>query len=311
MLEDVVPILTDLARSGAAQALAFPKGSKGRPQFVAWDEGIAYSVISRTRRLRTISEEVWSATDLLHIWYYYLELYKEQLDDKGGMDPVFAKKMASELEKRRDKSQQPLVPVPDFSPTFSSNTLNQDQTSVLESTVSQAVAGVGNFFVNRAKAQKYVADLDRVTGMTRLAFWKCYETQCTSAAQSWLDYSMMLNQKDDFYIGNYIGEAVINRTMNGWGEMFVAFVGMGGEVDGGLFNECKPHWDRFFGSLGTFVMKANLSDVVQFQAFLRDQQRKEPYREWRSCRDRMEFILRPRSKGGLVQGDYGVKNWGQ
>lgn len=298
----LVPLMTELARSGAAQAAAIPTGEKGRAHFIAWDNGIAYTVMSRVKKMRALSRLAWSQTDLMHIWWYYMDLYEAQINDKGALDRAYATRLQAAMERDPSGSIAHLVKSPDYSPRYSNNTVTMDpDQSLLYRSVNTAITGIAEVASARAMTKQYVADLDRVTGETRQAFWSCYEKRCTNNSL-WLDYTRMLNAKDNFYIMRYLQTAWLNKGYNRdyAGGMLQWLGGADGDVDGALPKDCEQPYNRMMTPYVNRIMSGGTMAIVDVAMTYYQSYNDKDHLAARVCRDRMEFIFRPRSKAGLI-----------
>lgn len=298
----LVPSMIELARSGVAQAAAIPKGEAGRKQFEAWDNGIAYTVLSFHRRLRRAAGDRWLGEDIMtEMWREYFSIYKDQIKERGALDPQFLRKAVAGLKKY--EATNPGHPVP--APTF--ETIQQRRTtslmpreSLLYRGINSAATTLANGLAIRAKNQQYESRFNDAIKEARREFWTCYETRCAESGVLLYNYSSLLETKDRMHLSESYMKEVMERTGAGGGNYGMLSALLGSDVvaiDDGLKPGCETEYERF---LGGFFMGAN-PNLMSAVSALKERIEGPEFLQVQQCRDRMEYIFRPRTAKGLLQ----------
>jgi hypothetical protein len=75
--------------------------------------------------------------------------------------------------------------------------------------------------------------------------------------------------------------------------MMNELMGVAGDVDGGKITGCETEYSNYLGGIGNLVSSGG-SKAIANPAALDDAINGEEFLQVQQCRDRMEFILRPR-----------------
>lgn len=293
----VDPLMVDLGRSVVGHAKTIPAGEAGRPQFESMDNGPGFAVVWLNRRLRALSKGAWNGTMSERVWSHTVdEVYKTQLDDKGAFNPAYSKALLSSIEKYRDSSRSGSPPSTESIRSSRIVTLRPRE-SLLYRAISKATQAAIDIAQIRARNKQYAADLTKTLQQARAEFWRCAKSRCADGGALWIDYSKLLIAKDKYYAFQYYMEAMTERVGAGQrganGAMMNQFMGIDDPVDGGMIPGCEQDYDNYLGGIGNLIAKSNGSGMVNANA-LDESFNGEKYLAVQQCRDRMEYILRPR-----------------
>lgn len=284
-------------------------GGAGRAAFDAWDNrlgGPALTAIDRiekiihyrmNRRLRLMElktsdealreMESWGNVELQRFKQgrdFLLNFMTEKLAGKALLDPVFLKKIASDLERDRPKGDPgrpyyrhvPADPKPAWTMTPEEQEA-QDNGKLLGGAVA-IVQGIGDLI-------RLIEKVDGDVRESRKAFWHCYATRCKDAGKAFYAFSSALNAKDQW---------IIFRPVVTHGLLAPGMALLGdANVDGGNIAGCAAEMEGLTKALSPKVPLDQLDAIGRANLVLATM--KGPaYAAWQGCRDRMEYILRPR-----------------
>ncbi|MDI4635391.1 hypothetical protein J7U46_20170 [Pelomonas sp. V22] len=281
----------------------------GRAAFDAWDNrlgGPALTAINRiekiihyrmNRRLRFMELKTsddaqremdsWGNVELQRFKQgrtFLMAFMTEKLAGKSLIDPAFLKKIASDLERDRPSGDPgrpyyrhvPAEPKPAWTMTPEEQQA-QDNGKMLSGAVA-LVQGIGDLI-------RLIEKMDGDVRESREAFWQCYATRCKEAGKAFYAYSSALNAKDQWIIFRpVVTPALIARGMSFLGDT---------NVDGGNIPGCVAEMDGLNKAMSPKVPLGELDSVGRAKLVIASM--KSPaYAAWQGCRDRMEYILRPR-----------------
>lgn len=281
----------------------------GRAAFDAWDnklggpalnaitriENIIHARMNRRLRLSEISSgdaglremESWGNVDLSRLIpakTTLLDFISQQLAGKQLVDAAFLQKIASDLERDRPRGDPGLpyyryVPA-ERKPAWMMSPAEQeaqDDGRVTEGLVN-VVGEVGNMI-------RLIEKTDADVRTARQAFWKCYATRCKEAGKVFYAYSHALASKDQW---------VIFRPLIVPGLLAPGMALLGdANVDGGNIQGCNTELQAIEQALAP-AARTRQSDPIGSAQLVAATLKAPVYDNWRACRDRMEYILRPR-----------------
>ncbi len=279
----------------------------GRAAFDAWDERLGGPAVSAVARLEKIVyyrqnrrvrlEELrddagaremasWGNVDFNPVWSgqtILLEVFARHLNGRPLIDPAFQRKIAKDLERTRPSGDPgrayyyhvPAEPKPAWMMTPGEN---EAQGGKIVANLFAAAAGVGDLI-------RLIDKLDADTRESRVAFWTCYAARCNRAGETFYAYSYAMWAKDNFYFARpAVAPPMVNRGMSFLGD---------GSIDRGPVSHCAPEANALSGALAVAVNKSQ-GDPVQSARGVVAVMKGPVYASWQGCRDRMEYILRPR-----------------
>lgn len=279
----------------------------GRAAFDAWDERLGGPVVSAVARLEKITyyrqyrrvrmKEItgdagqqemasWGYVDFNPVWTgqtLLLEVFTKHLNGRPLIDRSFQQKIAKDLERTRPSGDPgrayyyhvPAEPKPRWLMTPEEE---EAQGGKIVANLFGAAAGVGDLI-------RLIEKVDADVRESRVAFWKCYRARCQQAGETFYAYSYAMWAKDNFYFARpAFMPAMLNRGMSFLGD---------GSIDGGPVSHCAADANALSGALASSVAKSQNDPVRSAQGVVAVM--KGPvYANWQGCRDRMEYILRPR-----------------
>ena len=287
------PAMAKLAGSGLAQARAIAVGEAGRKGFERWDAGVGFTVVSLAMRLHSFKQPGNLFTAVLGS---YQQAYAKQMADKGALDRGYLKAMLASIEKYKEQEAAAAAAAPREVVTNTVWVMRPRQ-SALYRKINQGVTLVQAYGKAKADNERYLATLDQDIKSTRQAFWACYEKRCAEGGVLYHRFSALINARDRFDIQRTAFEGAIARSSNGrFDGMFSQLMGMDKKVDTQFVGACDHLYDSFLARLTNLManpaaIAARVDEALNSESYLQVQQ----------CRDRMEFILRPRgSPSGLL-----------
>lgn len=289
----ITPLLLEIARSGMAEAKAIRKGEAGRRQFEAWDAGAARAVVEAVMRLRGMSGDVWQrSTQVGAIWVRYLGEYEKQIARRGFFEPQYLKEMIAAVERYR------IADVPGEAPTVETISsyrvmVMRPPESLMYRVIDSGVRNVMGMVMAREAMKRELEQMHQQFKTTRAKFWACYKTRCADSGPLWSDYAKLLGKKDGFMIYQYYTEALY-KYMGGDGNAIKLALAIDREVGGGIIPGCEQEYDKYMGSIGRFIVKGSMFNPKEAQSFIQERLASADYLKLQQCRDRMEFVLRPR-----------------
>ncbi|MFT7722083.1 MAG: hypothetical protein QM788_04540 [Roseateles sp.] len=291
------PAMARLAASGVARAQHIPKGEAGRAAFEQWDGGIGVTVMRLTMRVHRWGQPGKLFTGVLG---RYMNLYAGQFGDKGALDRRYHAQMLKDIAQYKVEQARRAADDPSVESTSTHGVwVLRPRESALYRMVSSGVQIVSAYGKARAEIERYLDTMEREIPQARQAFWICYEQRCPDGGRLYLAFSTLINDLDRFLIQRTAWEGAVGRAYadGRHGSTFLQLMGMDRNVNTHLTGACDAAYDRFLGrfvtwmSLDAAAMRRQLDDALAGDGYLNVQQ----------CRDRMEFILRPRAqKSGLL-----------
>ncbi len=288
------------------KARALNPAPTGRPAFDAWDERLGGPAVSAVWRLQKIAyyrqyrrvrmAEVrgdagasemasWANVDFNPVWTgqtLLLGVFARHLDGRSHIDPAFQQKIAKDLERTRPSGDpgrayyyHVVVPKPTWMLTPSEQAAHGGKTT---GNLSAAATGVGDLI-------RLIEKIDADVRESRGAFWKCYAARCNRAGDAFYAYSYAMWAKDNFYFARpAVQHAIVNRGMSFLGD---------GSIDGGPVSHCAAQANSLSGALAGAMAKSQ-GDPARSATAVVAEMKGPVYAQWQACRDRMEYILRPR-----------------
>lgn len=294
IMEKVDPLMLELGRSAVGNATRIPKGEAGRTRFEEWDRTYGQAIVRLNLKLQTpLVRGSWMESMSYRVWFHTIDsIYKEQLEDKGAFSLAYTKSLLAGADKLRDQSTAKQKIDPNDIRSARIYTLRPRQT-LMYRVMSGAVEGATALAATHARNKEYVASLTRELARARTEFWSCARQQCTDGGPRWVAYSKLLVAKDKFYAVQYYMEAMSNRMGSPNGAMMNELMGISGDVDGGMITGCETEYSNYLGGIGTLISSGG-SKAIANPAALDSAINGEEFLQVQQCRDRMEFILRPR-----------------
>ncbi|WP_296953080.1 hypothetical protein [uncultured Massilia sp.] len=279
----------------------------GRKAFDAWDERLGGPAVSAVARLQKIVHyrqnrrvrmaevtgdageremQSWGNVDFSPVWAgqsALLGVFARHLDGRPTIDPAFQRRIAQDLERMRpggDPGRPYYYHVPaDPKPAWMMTPEEEEtQGGRVAGGLVNAVMGVGDLM-------RLIDKVDADIRESRIAFWKCYAARCSEAGKTFYAYSHAMWTKDNFYFARpAMSDLTINRGMSFLGD---------GAIDGGPVSHCAPQANGLSEALAGAVNRSRGDPVASARAVVAVM--KGPaYASWQACRDRMEYVFRPR-----------------
>lgn len=298
-----------LAQIAFAKSRGLSADGANRAAFDAWDnrlggpalmatlriDKIIYSRANRRFRLAEIPNandairemDSWNNVRVKRFWEgrtFLLSFIYQKLAGKALVDPAFLKKIASDLERERPNGDpglpyyryQPAEQKPSWMMTPYEQEA-QDKGRMMEGAVA-AVMAVGDMI-------RLIEKIDADVRNSRKAFWQCYATRCKEAGKAFYAYSTALNNKDQWLI---FRPAISPHLMAPGMAMLGAR-----NVDGGIIDGCGAEL-KVLGQALEPAGRMRESDPAGAARIVLATLKSPAYAAWQGCRDRMEYILRPR-----------------
>jgi len=297
-----------LAQIAWTKSRALNPAPAGRARFDDWDArlgGPALTAIARLEKIvhyrqnrRVRMNEVmggdagasemksWSFVNFSPVWpaqSSLLSVFAQHLDGRPLIDPAFQQRVAKDLERTRPSGdpgrpfyyQVPAAPKPTWLMTPEEE---EAQGSKITANLFGAITGVSDLIRLIEKADADVRE-------SRVAFWKCYANRCKQAGDAFYAYSHALWTKDNFYFAwPSVRAPLLSQGMSFLGD---------GSIDGGPISQCMAQGNALAGALATTV-KASGGNPIESARGVVATMKGPTYLTWQGCRDRMEYILRPR-----------------
>lgn len=298
-----------LAQIAHLKSKGLSANGAGRAAFDAWDnklggpaltaivriEKIIHARMNRRVRLSEISSgdagqremESWGNVDLSRFYpakTTLLDFISQQLDGKQLVDANFLKKIASDLERERP-SGDPGLPYYRYVPAERKPAWMMSPAEQEAQQGSRVAEGAINFVGEVGNMIRLIEKMNADVRIARQAFWKCYATRCKDAGKAFYAYSQALSNKDQW---------VIFRPLVIPGLLAPGMAMLGdANVDGGNIQGCNTELQAIDQALAP-AARSRQSDPVGAAQLVAATLKAPVYENWRACRDRMEYILRPR-----------------
>lgn len=328
----IAPKLLALARSGYAQFNRIPAGEAGRTAFEKWDGLTAGNVMRTIHRLEKIiakqSAETMALSDMMKneaqlardqslrngwrlnaniqftrpIYYHFFPQYTERFENQPMLDPAYMAMVDKGLE-----SGVRQAPVRARAPQ-SSTTVTR-RTTIIFGTPAQISAymigasigeGVGKAAVAWGQFTGSIKQLDQDIRNARVKFWNCYAKRCADAPQLYREYSTALYWKDQHYLLRPTMLRKQTEMMNDKNQTMQMLYKLGGaeEVDDGTPSSCSSEQSAIEAQISSALSgwdgSASPNALNTYKAKLDDAFNSNAYANWQKCRDKMEYINRPR-----------------
>lgn len=297
-----------LAMAAYAKSSALKPDPAGRARFDEWDERLGGPALTAIHRLQKIvyyrqnrrvrlSEALGgdAGQSEMKSWGYVdfspmapaksslLEVYSRHLDGRPLIDPTFLRALTKDLERTRpsgDPGRPFYYHVPaEPKPTWLMTPAEEEaQGSKIVGNLAGAAMSVGDMV-------RLIEKVDADIRNSRVAFWKCYATRCKQPGKTFYAYSIAMRNKDEFY---FFLPALMD-PMLGRGMSFLG----NGSIDGGPITNCEAPRIQLESELATGV-RQSAGNPVQSARAIQASMKGPAYITWQACRDRMEYILRPR-----------------
>jgi hypothetical protein len=297
-----------LSMAAYAKSSALKPEPAGRARFDEWDERLGGPALTAIHRLQKIvyyrqnrrvrlSEAIggdagqsemksWGYVDFSPMWpakSSLLEVYSRHLDGRPLIDPAFLRALTKDLERTRpsgDPGRPFYYHVPaEPKPTWLMTPAEEEaQGSNIAGNLAGAANGVGDMV-------RLIEKVDADIRNSREPFWKCYANRCKQPGKTFYAYSIAMKNKDEFY---FFMPALMG-PMLGRGMSFLG----NGSIDGGPISDCEAPRIELEGEVATRV-RQSAGNPVQSARAIQSSMKGPAYLAWQACRDRMEYILRPR-----------------
>lgn len=298
-----------LAMAAYAKSSTLKPDPAGRARFDEWDERLGGPALTAVNRLQKIvyyrqnrrvrlSEALggdagqsemrsWGNVDFSPMWpakSSLLEVYSRHLDGRPLIDPAFLRALTKDLERTRPSGDPgrpfyyhvPAEPKPTWLMT---PTEEEAQGSNIVGNLAGAANSVGDMV-------RLIEKVDADIRNSREAFWKCYASRCKQPGKTFYAYSFAMRNKDEFY---FFLPALLTDPQLARG---LSFLG-NGSIDGGPISNCEAPRIELESELATGVRRS-AGNPVQSARAIQAVMKGQTYLAWQACRDRMEYILRPR-----------------
>lgn len=328
----IAPRLIELARSGHAQVDKIPAGEGGRSAFEKWDGLTAGTVMRTIHRLEKIiakrSVETVAVSDMMKkeaqlakeqsernswrlnaniqftrpIYYRLLPIYTERFEKQPMLDPTFMAMVDKGLES--DTGQAPATtraPQPTTTVTRRTTIIFGTPAQISAYMIGASIGeGVGKAAAAWGQFTGSIKKLDLDIRNARVKFWNCYAKRCTDAPQLYREYSTVLLWKDQHYILRPNLNRKVTQTMNDKTQTMQMLYKVGGaeEVDDGMPVHCSSEQSAVealvWNALSSWDGSASPSAMSAARSKLDEVFNSNTYATWQQCRDKMEYLDRPR-----------------
>lgn len=292
--------LVRLAQAAWVQGEQINATGSGRKRFDVWDNEVGGPVIHLIRRVEnyrfsqehrrmTFAEiQGGDAADTSGYWNgrtmpmsrmydaqnHLLALMQHKLQGQSLIRPDFMLRAARDIERDRPKGDpgrahfayKPLEKREDWSLT----------------PIEQATAKVVDMAGYLAEMLRTFDKVDADARESRIALWKCIKENCDQAGNKLYAYSVAQTAKDHFYfLRGYTSMRALKPLMAAMGSS---------NIDGGIVPGCGQEAMALQDALTAAAEKrGNSTNWVG--AVLEG----PVYKDWKTCRDKMEYFLRPRN----------------
>ncbi|NGZ86734.1 hypothetical protein [Duganella aceris] len=281
-----------------------------RASFDAWDKELAGPAILAVKRIEKIiyyrthrrlkmaevftannamaEMKSWSYVDWSNLWpgnMVLIEVMTQQLAGKQLVSADFLKKVTRDLERNRP-SGDPGRPFYRFTPVEGKTwVMTGPQQEAEEQSGSNVASGLINVAGAVGDMVRLIEKLDADIRDARVAFWKCYATQCKESGKAFYAYSHAMKAKDDWlFVMPIVSPAIMGPGMAMLGD---------DNVDGGPIEGCKTEKAALERELGP-ASQLRQSNPIRAATMVTEVMAGPKTDAWQVCRDRMEYIFRPR-----------------
>jgi len=334
MADELRPKLEELANSGYAKVQSIPVGANGRARFDKWDNAIGGHVFLSINRIldfarrrgansevidfsqmfsrqsdsdRKIRRAAWreeydNLRYLLPIRDEYEAIFRKHLEGRPVMDPGYLASLKSKLHASPAASKKWRTSM-ESTPQTSRNddppelmTLDELAAAEFGSSIGKGVGGSIGAIVAIKQAN---AEFDSYIRNARVAFWRCYEVRCSDGPRLYHEYSKALKDKD----AHYLLRPAMDHRLSGTqlAVMREAVLGQLGslEIDGG--NGERSCWKQYrkaqaaaYDYLAVWKVSISSEGKAEFNRLVANYYLGPEYSAWQYCRDRSEYLHRPR-----------------
>lgn len=281
-----------------------------RARFDAWDKELAGPAILAVKRIEKIiyyrinrrfklaeipnannamaEMKSWSYIDWSNLWpgnSVLIEFMTQQLAGKQLVSADFLKKVALDLQRNRP-SGDPGRPFYRFTPVEGKTwVMTGPQQEAEEQSGSNVTSGLINVAGGVGDMVRLIEKLDADVRNARQAFWQCYATQCKESGKAFYAYSHAMKAKDDWLFAMpIVSPQLMSPGMAMLGDS---------NVDGGPIEGCKAEKAALDRELGP-AAKLRQSNPIRAATMVTEVMTGPKSDAWQVCRDRMEYIFRPR-----------------
>ena len=292
--------LVRLAQAAWVQGEQINATGSGRKRFDVWDNEVAGPVIHLIRRVENYrfsqehrrmtfaeiqqgdaairSQSNWrvaiNMAPMLDSQDYLMSLMAQKLQGQYLIRPDFLARAAKDIERDRPTGD-PGRALYVYKPTEQREDWSL---TPLEQAVGKATDIAGLIGTMLRTFDKVDADARE----SRIALWKCIRENCDQAGNRLYAYSVAQTAKDHFYfLRGYTSMQALKPLMSVMGAS---------NIDGGIVPGCGKEVMALQGALAAAAEKrGNSTNWVG--AVLEG----PVYKDWKTCRDKMEYFLRPRN----------------
>ncbi len=214
--------------------------------------------------------------------------FESSLAGKDWVDKAFMQKIASDLARDRP-SGDPGRKGYKYVTIESKPTWMMNQSELAGQSPAENMAGAIVDFIG--KTRELLDSIDKMDDDARISrqnFWECYRKRCADAGRVFYAYSFALMVKDHHY---FVTPLLIRQS----DVLTEGSTIIGGEnVDGGPILGCEKEKRELEGALAP-ARSQLLNNPKKYAELVHKAMTSSAYENWQSCRDRMEYIFRPRS----------------
>lgn len=328
----IAPKLMALARSAYAQFDRIPAGETGRVAFEKWDGLTAGNVMRTIHRLEKIiakrSAETVAVSDMMKkeaqlakeqsernswrlnaniqftrpIYYRLLPIYTERFEKQPMLDPAFMAIVDKGLESGAGQAPATTrAPQPTTTVTRRTTIIFGTPAQISAYMIGASIGeGLGKAAAAWGQFTGSIKKLDLDIRNARVKFWNCYAKRCADAPQLYREYSTVLLWKDQHYIVRPNLNRKVTQTMNDKTQTMQTLYKIGGaeEVDDGMPVHCSSEQSAVealvWNALSSWDGSASPSAMSASRAKLDAVFNSNTYATWQQCRDKMEYLDRPR-----------------
>lgn len=264
----------------------------------------------RQRGIEQSEREAWSYNANIKftkpIYDFFMPKYIERLENHGTLDPQFMAMVRQGIPHEQSAAAaRANVAGTNSRPIVTETT----KTTIVFGTPSQiAVWKMANSMGESAgkavrawgQFQGSIDDLDRQIKSARNKFWECYATRCNDAARVYLDYSTLLYWKDWHYMVTPVLNRKSSQAVGDNVGITSTLYKMGGadQVDDGVIPGCESERSSFEAEVDSVLSGwtglGSGASINTYKEKLDSAFTGSKYANWQQCRDKMEFMLRPR-----------------
>ena len=229
----------------------------------------------------------WAQVDLSSLYpakAAMLETF-QLLDRQPLLDAAFMQRLSADLARDRPQGDPGRPYYRYTSPDRRPGWMMSADEQVAQSPVDKFANGIMGMLGEIGNMIRAIDKLDIDIREAREAFWQCYAKRCKEAGATFYAYSYALLAKDyHFFMASRDLPALLRPGMAALGDE---------NVDGGPIPECTSQQRALEAQIGPAERLRN-TQPAQAAVMRRDAMRGPAYLAYQACRDRMEYVLRPR-----------------